>query len=226
MIKYDRDGLFPAIISDYQTQEVLMLGYMNAISYGKSCATGQTWFYSRSRQELWHKGATSGHYQNIKSMHFDCDHDTLLVCVEQVGGIACHTGTRSCFFNEVEFDGDGTKNRSEQEQMTTKVNVLTDLMVAIEHRKKRPQGDSYTNYLLSEGIDKIGKKIAEEAMEVVLAAKNKDEIEIINEASDLLYHLMVLLANSGVSYGCVEEELQMRTAKIGNLKIKNVKGAL
>jgi len=157
---------------------------------------GETCFWSRSRNELWHKGATSGNVQKIKHMAFDCDNDTLLIQVEQTGGGACHTGTYSCFGNEAgEF------------------NLLNNLYRLITERKSNPQEKSYTNYLLDKGIDKICKKIGEEAAEVIIAAKNEDKPELVCEISDLAYHMLVLMTDRGVTPQDILAELAARFKK-------------
>ncbi|MFR6666567.1 MAG: bifunctional phosphoribosyl-AMP cyclohydrolase/phosphoribosyl-ATP diphosphatase HisIE, partial [Thomasclavelia spiroformis] len=165
--------LIPAIIQDYRTNEVLMLAYVNEEAYKKMLETNQTYFYSRSRDELWHKGQTSGHFQNIKGMYLDCDLDTLLIYVEQIGA-ACHTGAYSCFFNEI--------------KPFNNINIFKSLETLINDRKINPIEKSYTNYLLDQGVDKICKKVGEEASETIIAAKNNDKEELIGEIGDLFYH--------------------------------------
>ena len=174
--------LIPAIIQDYRTNEVLMLAYVNEEAYKKMLETNQTYFYSRSRDELWHKGQTSGHFQNIKGMYLDCDLDTLLIYVEQIGA-ACHTGAYSCFFNEI--------------KPFNNINIFKSLETLINDRKINPIEKSYTNYLLDQGVDKICKKVGEEASETIIAAKNDDKEELIGEISDLFYHVFVLMNNCG-----------------------------
>lgn len=179
--------LIPAIVQDYKTKEVLMLAYVNEESYKYMLKNKQTCFFSRSRQELWHKGETSGDFQNIKGMYLDCDKDTLLIYVEQLGKGACHTGSYSCFFNEViEFDDFE--------------NIIESVYNQIEDRDKNPKENSYTNYLLNEGIDKICKKVGEEATETVIAAKNIDKNELVGEISDLAYHTLVLMYKKRSNY--------------------------
>ena len=189
--------LIPAIIQDYQTNEVLMLAYVNEEAYKKMLETNQTYFYSRSRNELWHKGQTSGHFQNIKGMYLDCDSDTLLIYVEQIG-VACHTGAYSCFFNEIK--------------------------PLINDRKINPVEKSYTNYLLDQGVDKICKKVGEEASETIIAAKNNDKEELIGEISDLFYHVFVLMNNQGVSLEDIENKLKERHKITGNKKEFHTRG--
>lgn len=199
-------GLVPAIITDYHTKDVLMLAYMNEEAYEKTLETKQTWFYSRSRDELWNKGATSGNTQEVQSITLDCDQDTLLIQVIPAGP-ACHTGEVSCFFNKV----------AEKED-TIDPSIIEQVMQEVEERKTERVENSYTNYLFDKGVDKIGKKVIEEAGEVVIAAKNDDKEELINEVSDLLYHTFVMMGNQGVSLSEVKEELSNRFAKKGNSK--------
>ena len=184
---FEKMKLIPAIVQDYKTKEVLMLAYVNEESYQYMLKNKQTCFFSRSRQELWHKGETSGDFQNIKGMYLDCDRDTLLIYVEQLGKGACHTGSYSCFFNEViEFEDDNNNS------------IIDEVYNQIEDRDKNPKENSYTNYLLNEGVDKICKKIGEEATETVIAAKNTDKDELIGEISDLVYHTLVLMYDKKV----------------------------
>lgn len=189
-LKFDERGLIPAIIQDVDTKEVLMLAYMNDDSLKKTLSTGETWFWSRSRKELWHKGETSGHIQKVKSISYDCDGDTLLIQVEQVG-VACHTGARSCFFNLLYLYEEERGEKIDSDIIERLYEIITD-------RKVNPKENSYTNYLLDEGLDKILKKIGEEAAEVIIAAKNPDRDELIYETGDLLYHLLVLLNKKDV----------------------------
>ena len=202
-VKFDDKGLVPAVVQEGRSGKVLMVAYMNAESLQKTVESGETWFYSRSRQELWHKGETSGHFQKVRDIFVDCDADTLLVVVDQIGA-ACHTGSKSCFFRRL--DGwDGTYAGS--------LSMLSDLRDEIEEKKIHPTEKSYTAYLLQTGMDKICKKIGEEATETVIAAKNNSKDELIYEASDLLYHLTVLLNNQGVSWDELFEELTKRHQK-------------
>lgn len=194
-IKYNEAGLVPAIAQDIATGEVLMLAYMNEESLKLTLETKIAHYYSRSRKELWKKGETSGNIQEVKGFYYDCDADTILLKVNQIG-VACHTGSYSCFFNEVE----GTKDYK---------NTISDLYKVILGRKENPVEGSYTNYLFKEGIDKILKKVGEESAEVIIGAKNNRE-ELIYESSDLIYHLLVLLVNEGVSLVDIYEELTKR----------------
>ncbi|HEY4551837.1 MAG TPA: bifunctional phosphoribosyl-AMP cyclohydrolase/phosphoribosyl-ATP diphosphatase HisIE [Bacillaceae bacterium] len=201
-------GLVPAIILDDVSGDVLMLGYMDETAYEKTLETKETWFYSRSRKEYWNKGATSGNKQLVQSIQLDCDRDTLLIRVEALGP-ACHMGERSCFFNHVAGEADG--NRASK-------TIYEELMEEIEDRKVSPAPGSYTNYLFEKGTDKIAKKLIEEAGEVIIAAKNEDKGEMVNEVSDLWYHCFVLMAEHGVSLEEVEAELRKRSSKKGNAK--------
>src|SRR5690606_23265902 len=169
--------------------------------------TKETWFYSRSRKEYWHKGATSGNRQLVKSVQLDCDQDTLLIRVDPLGP-ACHTGEKSCFFHSIE----GEQPRSSEQT------IYARLMNEIQERKTEPVAGSYTTYLFEKGTDKIAKKLIEEAGEVIIAAKNKDTDELVYETSDLLYHCLVLLADQGVDLADVEAELRKRSSKKGNAK--------
>ncbi|OHR68300.1 bifunctional phosphoribosyl-AMP cyclohydrolase/phosphoribosyl-ATP pyrophosphatase [Bacillus sp. HMSC76G11] len=183
-IKFDQNGLVPAIVQDAVSKEVLTLAYMNEESLQKTIETKETWFYSRSRQELWNKGATSGNTQEVVGLKFDCDQDALLVLVKPAGP-ACHTGSYSCFSENV--FGDSRQSPPDRFEI---LNTLEQLIA--EREAEMPEG-SYTTYLFTEGIDKILKKVGEEASEVIIAAKNRDADELKWEAADLLFHLMVLL---------------------------------
>ncbi|GGM37807.1 histidine biosynthesis bifunctional protein HisIE [Paraliobacillus quinghaiensis] len=203
-------GLVPAIVTDNQTKDVLMLAYMNEESYQKTIETKETWFYSRSREELWHKGATSGNTQSVVSIDLDCDQDTLLIRVEPKGP-ACHTGKTSCFFTPIL-----EANSTQTEEIDA--SIIDKVMAEVEERKEMRVANSYTNYLFDKGIDKIAKKVIEEAGEVVIAAKNQDKQEIILEVSDLLYHTFVLMSDQSVSLDDVKQELENRFLKKGNSK--------
>ena len=191
------NGLIPAVVQDYRTNEVLMVAYMNKESYEKTIQTGKMIYYSRSRQELWLKGETSGHYQYVKSLMLDCDNDTILAKVRQLGA-ACHTGSRSCFFKEL-----AKKDYIESNPLT----VLIEDYNIIMDRKQNPKEGSYTNYLFDKGIDKILKKCGEEATEIVIAAKNPDSEELKYEIADFLYHRMVLMAECGLDWNDITKEL-------------------
>ncbi len=195
------DGLIPVIVQDYKTDEVLMMAYMNEEAYSKTISTGNMTYYSRSRGKLWLKGEESGHFQYLKSMYVDCDSDTLLAKVEQIGA-ACHTGNRTCFYTNI--------YEKETARMTNPITVFNDVMDVILDRKVNPKEGSYTNYLFDKGLDKILKKLGEEATEVVIAAKNPNSNEVKYEISDLLYHIMVLMAEKDISWEEITEELAKR----------------
>jgi phosphoribosyl-ATP pyrophosphohydrolase/phosphoribosyl-AMP cyclohydrolase len=198
VIKFNEQGLVPAIAQDVATGEVLMLAYMNAEAYEKTLETGKAHYFSRSRNQLWLKGETSGHFQTVKSVKYDCDADAVLLSVEQIGN-ACHTGEYSCFHNTVM--GEDTEYP---------FSILRDLYKLVNDRKVNPKEGSYTNFLLNKGVDKIAKKMGEEAVEVVIAAKNNDKDELVYETADMLYHLMVLLAEREVPVEDVFNELVKR----------------
>ncbi len=199
-LKVNDQGLLPVIVQDYKTDEVLMLAYMNEEAFEATVKTDKMTYYSRSRKELWVKGLTSGHYQYVKSLQADCDYDTLLAKVQQVGA-ACHTGNRTCFFNPI---------IQKEEKGSNPLQVLWDVFKVIEDRKINPREGSYTNYLFDKGIDKILKKLGEEATEIVIAAKNPNPEEIKYEISDFLYHAMVLMSVKGVTWEEIMEELANR----------------
>lgn len=198
--KKNSDGMVPVIVQDYRTDEVLMLAYMNEEAFETTINIGKMTYYSRSRQELWTKGLTSGHIQYVKSLTADCDYDTILAKVSQVGA-ACHTGNPTCFFHEIVKKEYMEKNP---------LKVLEDVYGIILDRKENPKEGSYTNYLFDKGLDKILKKIGEEATEIVIAAKNPEPEEIKYEISDFLYHMMVLMAEKGVTWEQITQELSQR----------------
>ncbi|TJY39547.1 bifunctional phosphoribosyl-AMP cyclohydrolase/phosphoribosyl-ATP diphosphatase HisIE [Cohnella pontilimi] len=203
-IRFDAQGLVPAVVQDAVSKEVLMLAYMNKESLQKTVETGQTWFWSRSRQELWNKGATSGHTQHVQSLSYDCDGDTLLVAVKQ-DGPACHTGAYSCFYRTVMGDNEA-KSKSAEDRF----GPLSRLESTIAQRDaERPDG-AYTTYLFEKGLDKILKKIGEETAEVIIAGKNRDRVELRSEAADLIFHLLVLLREQQVPFDDVLQELEFR----------------
>ena len=199
--KLNSDGMVPVVVQDYKTSEVLMMAYMNEEAYLETLRTGKMTYYSRSRQELWLKGATSGHFQYVKSLSADCDMDTILAKVSQVGA-ACHTGAKSCFFNEI--------TKKDYEQSSNPLEVFEEVFNVIKDRKIHPKEGSYTNYLFDKGIDKILKKLGEEATEIVIAAKNPNANEIKYEISDFLYHMMVLMAEKDVTWEEITTELANR----------------
>ena len=198
-IRYDANGLVPVIAQDFLSKQVLMLAYANREAMCLSMETGIAHYYSRSRQSLWKKGETSGHFQHIVRMSLDCDGDAVLLEVLQDGN-ACHTGSFSCFFNLLKEFGTEVAGL---EELVKEIDVIAD-------RKRSPQEGSYTNFLFAKGIDKIAKKVGEEAVEVVIAAKNADKAEIAYETADLIYHLFVLLAQSDMSLYDVCAELKRR----------------
>ncbi len=198
--KLNSDGLIPVVVQDYKTDEVLMVAYMNEEAFRTTLRTGKMTYWSRSRRELWVKGLTSGHYQYVKSMTLDCDNDTILAKVAQIGA-ACHTGNKTCFFKPLmkkEYDD------------TNPLRVFQEVYDVILDRKAHPKEGSYTNYLFDKGIDKILKKVGEECTEIVIAAKNPDKEEIKYEISDFLYHVMVLMAEKGVTWEDITSELARR----------------
>lgn len=189
------DGLLPVVVQDLQTKDVLMLAYMDTEAYQKTLETGDLYFYSRSRKTLWKKGETSGNTQKLVSLTKDCDEDTLLAVVEQTG-VACHTGSYSCFYQNII----GTK----------KENIVHKLDTLIKERIRKPIEGSYTNYLLGEGRDKILKKIGEEASEVIIASKSQDKNELVYEICDLIYHNLVLINYEKISLSDIYSELENR----------------
>ena len=198
--KTDRDGLVPCVVQDYRTGQVLMLAYMNEDSYRATCDTGRMTYYRRSRHELWCKGETSGHFQYVKELSLDCDGDTLLAKVHQIGA-ACHTGSYSCFFRELaKMDYNDTNP----------LTILEEDFQTIMERKAHPKEGSYTNYLFTKGIDKILKKCGEEASEIIIAAKNPEAEELKYEIADFLYHMMVLMAECGLTWEDITRELANR----------------
>lgn len=198
--KLNSDGLLPVIVQDYKTNEVLMMAYMNEEAFEHTVKSGKMTYYSRSRKEQWVKGETSGHYQYVKTLTIDCDKDTLLAKVEQVGA-ACHTGNRTCFFQSVVGSDYDAKNP---------LQVFESVYETILDRKQNPKEGSYTNYLFDKGIDKILKKVGEEATEIVIAAKNPNPEEIKYEMSDFLYHAMVLMVERGITWDDITNELADR----------------
>jgi phosphoribosyl-ATP pyrophosphohydrolase/phosphoribosyl-AMP cyclohydrolase len=237
-LKFDRDGLIPTIVQDRVTGEVLMLAYMNGESLERTLQSGETWFWSRSRGELWHKGATSGHTQKVVDIRLDCDDDTLLVRVDPQGP-ACHTGERTCFFRNAnamgdhvvkpdatpaELDIDFTRDAAAIEKLQGQVSLvnvpamelgiqLQDLFKLVQERKDQRPPNSYTSYLFNSGLDKILKKIGEESAETIIAAKNEGKKELASEITDLLYHLLVLMVEREVSLRDIVEELSKRAGR-------------
>ena len=199
--KLNSDGMVTVVVQDYKTDEVLMVAYMNEEAYNTTLETNKMTYWSRSRDELWIKGETSGHYQYVKSLTADCDFDTILAKVSQIGA-ACHTGSKSCFFNEI--------LARETEEKANPLKVFEEVFAVIKDRKIHPKEGSYTNYLYEKGIDKILKKCGEEATEIVIAAKNPNPDELKYEISDFLYHVMVLMAEKDVTWEEITTELAQR----------------
>ena len=197
-IRYNDQGLVPAIVQDHLDGTVLMMAWMNAESLQKTLETGETWFWSRSRQEFWHKGATSGHVQRVQSIRYDCDSDALLVTVDQVGDVACHTGERSCF------------HQVNHQKSPPPADMLSELFAVICDRRDHPNEQSYTCKLLAGGDNKILKKIGEESAEVVMACKDNDLDGIAGEVADLFYHTLVALAHHQVELRAVYRKLAER----------------
>ena len=195
-LKFDGNGLICAIAQDYESGEVLMQAYMNREAFDKTLETGYAHYWSRSRRKLWKKGEESGHLQKVVGVYLDCDSDCVLLKVQQTGA-ACHPGNYTCFFPPVRECGVGAE-------------MLGQLQRIVEDRKENPEEGSYTNYLFDKGVDKIAKKAGEEAVELVIAAKNGDKEEIVGECADLFYHTLVLLANAGVKLSDVCTELKNR----------------
>lgn len=198
--KTNADGLLPVVVQHYKTQEVLMVAYMNEEAFYMTVKTGKMTYFSRSRQSLWVKGETSGHFQYVKSLTIDCDKDTLLAKVDQVG-VACHTGNPTCFFQPIV----GTDYDE-----TNPLQVFESVYATIQNRREHPKEGSYTNYLFDKGIDKILKKVGEEATEIIIAAKNPNPEEIKYEMADFLYHAMVLMVERGISWDDIVRELADR----------------
>jgi phosphoribosyl-AMP cyclohydrolase / phosphoribosyl-ATP pyrophosphohydrolase len=208
-LRFDRNGLIPTIVQDAQTRDVLTLAYMNLESLRRTLETNQTWFWSRTRNELWHKGETSGNTQLVVELISDCDYDAILVRVNPAGP-ACHTGQKSCFHNSLDEHSSSGTSSQDTNRLTDTLEVLYRV---IESRKiARPEG-SYTSYLFDKGIDKILKKVGEEASETIIAAKNDDDRLFVAEVSDLIYHLLVLMVARGIPLNQITSELQRRASQ-------------
>src|SRR5947209_11085832 len=212
-IKFDERGLVPAIVQDANTRQVLTLAYMNAESLRRTLETNETWFWSRSRSSLWHKGETSGNKQTVVGISVDCDHDALRVLVVPAGA-AWHTGAQTCFHHELkEASTEASAGTGPESSKADLGEVLRRLYALIESRnRERPEG-SYTTYLFDQGLDKILKKLGEETAETIIAAKNEDTGALVAEASDLLYHLLVLCVERGVTLEEISAELAQRSGK-------------
>ena len=228
IVKFDKDGLVPVIAQDYHSKHIRMLAYMNKEALTKTLETGDVYYYSRSRQKLWLKGEESGHFQHLKGISVDCDGDTLLIQIEQVGGVSCHTGNATCFYRNVDVANTGSASvrpyessvgsaptDGQMKSAPTTVrkggdsSFLSKLERVIKDRKENPVEGSYTNYLFREGLDKILKKVGEEATETIIAAKTKRD-DVIYEVSDLVYHLTVLLSELNISWDEIKTELEKR----------------
>ena len=199
-LKKEENGLIPVVVQDYRNEEVLMVAYMNREAYEQTIRTGVMTYWSRSRSELWVKGMTSGHYQYLKELRIDCDADTLLARVAQVGA-ACHTGNRSCFYRTA---------LKKDTPLRNPMKVFEEVYATIEDRRLHPKEGSYTNYLFDKGIDKILKKCGEEASEIIIAAKNPNPEEVKYEMADFLYHMMVLMSERGIAWDDIAQELANR----------------
>jgi phosphoribosyl-ATP pyrophosphohydrolase/phosphoribosyl-AMP cyclohydrolase len=207
-LSFGPGGLLPAVAQDASTGEVLMLAWMNREALRKTMESGMAHYYSRSRQRLWLKGETSGHFQSVVRILRDCDDDSLLLLVEQTGA-ACHTGRRSCFFREL----DGRDALSPRFADKSSEDVLSELQEVIEGRRANPKEGSYTSYLFDKGIDKILKKVGEESSEIIIAAKNPSQTDLTGEIADMMFHVSVLLAQRGLSWRDVCAELERRRKK-------------
>ncbi|MBQ2662715.1 MAG: bifunctional phosphoribosyl-AMP cyclohydrolase/phosphoribosyl-ATP diphosphatase HisIE [Clostridia bacterium] len=203
-LKFNAHGLIPAVVQNIETKEVLMVAYMNADTLKQTLETGRATFWSRSRKEVWVKGATSGNYMYVKEVRVDCDADCLVLLVNPAGP-ACHTGNRSCFFRRVE-DGKLVKDDTVPERN----DIFEREQAVVIDRKANPEDGSYTNYLFDKGEDKILKKVGEEAAEVVIAGKNRDKGEISYEVSDLIYHLTVMLVDNDMTWDDIYKEMERR----------------
>ena len=204
-LRFNEAGLIPAVAQDWLDGAVLMVAWMNREALEHSLASGEVHYWSRSRQELWHKGASSGHFQKLRGLRYDCDADVLLLSVEQVGEVACHTGARSCFYDQGPSPSAGGPGAD-----PPPADACTELMRVIEARRDHPEPGSYTNKLLEGGDNRILKKIGEESAEFVMACKDGDPSEIAGEAADLVFHLQVALAHHGVEWRQVQAVLAAR----------------
>jgi phosphoribosyl-ATP pyrophosphohydrolase/phosphoribosyl-AMP cyclohydrolase len=204
-LRFNEAGLIPAVAQDWLDGAVLMVAWMNREAIERSLATAEVHYWSRSRRELWHKGASSGHRQHLRALRYDCDADVLLLTVQQCGDVACHTGARSCF-----YDDGPTPSAGGAAAPPPPADICTELMRVIEGRRDAPESGSYTNRLLDGGDNRILKKIGEESAEFVMACKDGDAVEIAGEAADLLFHMQVALAHHGVSWRQVQQVLACR----------------
>ncbi|MCL4468873.1 MAG: bifunctional phosphoribosyl-AMP cyclohydrolase/phosphoribosyl-ATP diphosphatase HisIE [Deltaproteobacteria bacterium] len=214
-IKFDENGLVPAIAQDYLTNDVLMLAYMDEEALKKTLSTGRVHYYSRSRKSLWLKGETSGHFQRLKSLRYDCDNDAILVRIDQTGA-ACHTGHRSCFFSE--FTGNAVIDVEKQHRNGSKAGhplpdnagIIDAVYSVILQRKNNPPPKSYVHSLMAKGVAAINAKITEEASELAEAGKEKKDADVVYEAADLIFHLLVLLGFRDIAITDVYQELARR----------------
>lgn len=203
-LKFDASGLIPAVVQNIETNEVLMVAYMNADTIKETVKSGRATFWSRSRQEVWVKGETSGNYMYVKEIRVDCDCDCLVLLVNPAGA-ACHTGNRSCFFRKID-----SGKLVEDTEFKTKSDIFAREQAVVIDRKDNPEEGSYTNYLFDKGEDKILKKVGEEAAEVVIAGKNRDKDEIKYEVADLIYHLTVMLVDNDMTWDDIYAEMEKR----------------
>lgn len=206
-VKFDEKGLVVCVVQDYHAKKVRMVAYMNKEALEKTLETKEMYYFSRSRNELWRKGETSGYFQHLKGLSIDCDGDALLFQVEQVGGISCHTGHATCFYRDLEEDIDVLVNRTKIEKSDIE---LFNLEATIADRIKNPVAGSYTNYLIEKGENKILKKVGEETTEAVIAFKDGKKQEMIGEIADLIFHLSVEMGVKEISWNDVFEELKKR----------------
>lgn len=206
-VKFDDKGLVVCVIQDYHAKKIRMVAYMNKEALEKTLETKEMYYYSRSRNELWRKGETSGYFQHMKGLSIDCDGDALLFQVEQVGGISCHTGHATCFYRDLEEDIDMVVNRTKIDRSDIE---LFNLESTIADRINHPVAGSYTNYLVEKGENKILKKVGEEATETIIAFKDGKKQEIVGEIADLIYHLSVEMGVKEISWTDVFDELKKR----------------
>ena len=208
-LRFDNNGLIPAIAQDWLDGSILMLAWMNKESLNKTLETRNVHYWSRSRSEIWRKGATSGSTQFLKEIRFDCDNDALVLSIEQNGSGACHTGEKSCFFNEI----DSNSINKTSKKTSPFSNICSELFDTLNERSINPLEKSYTNHLLTKGSNTILKKMGEETAEFIMACKDNDKDEIANEASDIIYHLQVALLHQGVKWRDVLTVLESRRKK-------------
>ena len=210
-LKFNEQGLVPVVVQDAATRQVLTLAYMNAESLNRTLETRETWFWSRSRSCLWHKGESSGNTQRVTDILVDCDNDALTVLVTPHGP-ACHTGAQTCFHNDIGYDN---SRESSAESTSNLGQMLEELYSVVKSRKRERPVGSYTTYLFDQGVDKILKKVGEESAETIIAAKNEDQDALVRESSDLIYHLIVLLVERGLTLEEIAAELRARSRKAG-----------